>query len=88
MNILRYIYNGKTSYFGEKRSESPEYNEVIKRVSDAEEKLLQTYPEIYELFEEYRVLVGEFESVIEYEKFELGFRSGVQFMLEMMKPLE
>ncbi len=88
MDLLKELYHGRVSSFGEIRIQTPEYEKAVRKMIKIEEELTRQHPEIHELFEEYRTAMGEVTDIAEYEKFALGFRTGVLLMLELLKPLE
>ena len=52
MDLLKEMYHGRVSSFAEIRIRTPEYEKAVKRMIETEEKLVETYPEIKELFED------------------------------------
>ena len=55
---------------------------------EVEADILKAFPEIKELLEEYQSTDSDLIRISNRSDFRMGVRFGVQFMLEMMKPLE
>lgn len=88
MGILKDMYSGKSGYFGENRIDTPEYIKCISRVSELEAELLNKYPDMSDLLNQFQNMLCEANSIAEYEMFAAGFRSGAQLMLEMLGTAE
>ena len=87
MSLLKDLYNGDQQPFGEFNMKSNEFSKAVGKSSRAETRLLEQFPEITELFEEYMTLHVQVSEICTYQAFETGFRAGAQLMLEMLKPL-
>lgn len=88
MGILKDMYNGDQHPFGEFNIRSKEYSQAVEKVSKAEARLLEQFPDISTLFEEYMSLHVEVSEICTYHAFETGFRAGAQLMLEMLRPVD
>lgn len=86
MGILKDMYSGKSGYFGENRINTPEYIKCLSKLTELEAELLNRYPDITDLLNQFQNIQSEANSIAEYEMFAAGFRSGAQLMLEMLRP--
>lgn len=86
-DIIRELYYGDIT-LGEMLIKTKEFNAKRKKIVTAEEKLLEKFPEIRDAIEDYLFERAGMDTVSEYQQFLLGFRTGAQLMLEMLKPLE
>lgn len=86
MGILKYMYSGKSGYFGENRIDTPEYIKCLSKLTELEAELLNRYPYITDLLNQFQNIQSEANSIAEYEMFAAGFRLGAQLMLEMLRP--
>ncbi len=85
MGILKDMYSGKSGYFGENRIDTPEYIKCLSKLTELEAELLNRYPDITDLLNQFQNIQSEANSIAEYEMFATGFRSGAQLMLEMLR---
>ena len=85
MDLLKDLYYGRINSFEEMYTQSPEYEKAVKKMIEKEEKLREQCPDCQALFEEYRIAINTATDIAEYEKFALGFRTGMLLMLELLK---
>lgn len=86
-DIIKELYYGDI-ILGDLTVQTKEYPKKRKEIVKAEEKLLEKFPEHRELLEDYFLERAGLESISEYQQFLLGFRTGAQLILEMLKPLK
>ena len=86
-DIIRELYYGDI-ILSETLVKTKEFTEKRKEIIKIEEKLKEKFPESREMLEDYFYERAGIDTVSEYQQFLLGFRTGAQLMLEMLKPLE
>ena len=84
-NIIKKLYDRQAFSSGKVTIEKEQYNIALGRMDKAEAELLETYPEIGELFTAYQSAQLNLSEIIAYQEFVTGFRAGAQLMQEMLK---
>ena len=87
-SIIEGMYHGTFRPLGEVHMQSAERTERIKKILNAGQDFVEQFPECRTAFEKYLAECAEFDSADAYEQFLLGFRTGAQLMLEMLRPIE
>lgn len=88
MSIIEKMYNGDLFPVGTYSHDSKEYKKAMDSLVAAETELLNTYPQIRELFDKYQSAQIEFISINNRQEFVNGFRIGGQMVLEMLRPIK
>ncbi|MCM1167207.1 MAG: hypothetical protein NC299_17595 [Lachnospiraceae bacterium] len=87
MNILEGLFFGSQAPFDEVDVNCSEYYRAGDKVEQVKAKILERYPELAQLMEEYHNAQMEQASLGTYHHFSVGVRVGAQLMLEMLKEL-
>lgn len=87
MSILEGLFFGSQIPFDEVSMDCPEYFKVGKEVEKCKAKILELHPDLKQLMEELENAQMEQTELVRFHEFSVGFRSGAQLMLEMMKEL-
>ena len=88
MNIIEEMYNGDLFPIGTYSNSSNEYKKAMDPLIAAETELLNTYPQIRELFDKYQSAQIELISINNRQEFVNGFRIGGQVVMEMLRSIE
>ena len=88
MNIIEEMYNGDLFPVGTYSNSCEEYKKAMDSLVAAETELLNTYPQIRELFDKYQSAQFELISINNRQEFVNGFRIGGQMVMEMLRPIE
>ncbi len=88
MNIIEKMYNGDLFPIGTYSNSSKEYKKAMDALVAAETELLNTYPQIRELFDKYQSVQFELISINNRQEFVNGFRIGGQMVMEMLRTIE
>ena len=87
MSIIEEMYNGDLFPIGTYSNSSKEYKKAMDSLVAAETELLNTYPQIRELFDKYQSAQIELISINNRQEFVNGFRIGGQMVMEMLRPV-
>ena len=87
-DLLDKLYDYDLFHLTANYSKDEEYRAALERQVEVEADILKAFPEIKELLEEYQSTDSDLIRISNRSDFRMGVRFGVQFMLEMMKPLE
>ena len=87
-DIIKKLYDRQAFSSGKVTIEKEQYNTALDKMDKAETELLETYPEIKELFTIYQSAQLNLSEIIAYQEFVTGFRAGSQLMQEMMKSID
>ena len=85
MNIIEEMYNGDLFPIGTYCNSSKEYKKAMDKLVAAETELLNSYPQIRELFDKYQSAQIELVSINNRQEFVNGFRIGGQMVMEIIK---
>ena len=88
MNIIEEMYNGDLFPVGTYSNSSKGYKKAMDSLVAAETELLNTYPQIRELFDKYQSAQIELISINNRQEFVNGFRIGGQVVMEMLRSIE
>ena len=88
MDLLELMYNGKFPPFYALNLWNEEYAKLVSEYAETENKIIETCPEVKELFEHYQEIQSKINTIMQYREFRNGFRIGAQLMEEMKKPLD
>ena len=81
MNIIEEMYNGDLFPIGTYSNTSMEYKKAMDTLVAAETELLNTYPQIRELFDRYQSAQIELISINNRQEFVNGFKMGAKLIL-------
>ena len=84
-NIIEEMYNGDLFPSGKLNPDDNEYSKALDSLVEAENALLEAYPEIRELFTAYQIAIINISNRMEFVN---GFKIGAQIALEMTKPIK
>ena len=87
-NIIEEMYNGDLFPSGKLNPDDNEYSKALDSLVEAENALLEAYPEIRELFTAYQNAQIAIINISNRIKFVNGFKVGSQIALEMTKPIK
>ena len=87
MSILEGLFFGSQVPFDEVDMNCPEYYRAGDKVDEFKAKILEQYPDLEQLMEEYSNAQMEQTELGRFHEFSVGVRVGAQLMLEMMKEL-
>lgn len=85
MNILEGLFFGSQVPFDEVDMNRSEYYRAGDKVTKYKTEILERYPELWQLMEEYENAQMEQTEIGRFHEFSVGFRVGAQLMLEMLK---
>ena len=85
MNIIEEMYNGDLFPIRMYCHNSEEYRKAMNDLVSAEKELLNTYPQIRELFDKYQDAQIALISINNRQEFVSGFRIGAKIILEIAK---
>ena len=87
MNILEGLFFGSQVPFDEVDMNCPEYYQAGDKVDKCKAKILECYPDLVQLMEEYETAQMEQTELGRFHEFSVGVRVGAQLMIEMLKEL-
>ena len=87
MNILEGLFFGSQVPFDEVDMNCPEYYQAGDKVDKCKAKILERYPDLVQLMEEYETTQMEQSELGRFHEFSVGVRVGAQLMIEMLKEL-
>ncbi len=87
MNILEGLFFGTQIPFDEVDMNCPEYYQAGYKVDKCKAKILERYPDLVQLMEEYETAQMEQNELGRFHEFSVGVRVGAQLMIEMLKEL-
>ncbi len=87
-SIIDLIYDNDIFRFTDKSSLSVEYKSAVDKLCEVERKLLESFPECAEIYDEYQDAQIDVTSLAARSEFTKGMRVGAQLMLELIKPLK
>ena len=87
MSILEGLFFGSQVPFDEVDMNCPEYYRAGDKVSKYKKEILERYPDLWQLMEEYETAQMEQNELGRFHEFSVGVRVGAQLMLEMLKEL-
>ena len=85
-NIIDELYD--QDLFRSFKIRSEEYKAALNQLVKLEVEMLNTYPEIKELLEDYQSAESELTRLSNRSEFRLGVKLGAQLVLEMMRPIK
>ena len=85
-NIIDELYD--QDLFRSFKIRSEEYKAALNQLVKLEAEMLNTYPEIKELLEDYQSAESELTRLSNRSDFRLGVKLGAQLVLEMMRPIK
>lgn len=88
MNIIEEMYNGDLFPIRMYSHNSNEYRKAMDDLVSAEKELLNTYPQIKELFDKYQDAQIALISINNRQEFVSGFRIGAKMMIELIKDID
>ncbi len=88
MNVIEELYYSDVFHIFRTDPMDDEYHRLMKDIINAEEDLINTFPDALELFTKYQDTSGAIDSLCRRHDFVSGFRLGAQFVLEMLKPVK
>lgn len=88
MNIIEKMYDGDLFPIGTYDHRGKEYMKAMDDLISAETELLNTYPQIKELFNKYQDAQIALISINNRQEFVNWFRIGAQMAMEMIKPIK
>ena len=88
MNVIEELYYSDVFHIFRTDPMDDEYHRLMKDIINAEENLINTFPDALELFTKYQDTSGAIDSLCRRHDFVSGFRLGAQFVLEMLKPVK
>ena len=68
-------------------NEDKEYQSTLDRLITLEAKLLKSYPDCKDIFEEFQTADGDLHSITNRTEFRKSFRIEAQLVLEIIKPI-
>lgn len=87
MSILEGLFFGSQVPFDEADVNCPEYYRAGDKVDEIKAKILERYPNLEQLMEEYANAQMEQTELGRFHEFSVGVRVGAQLMIEMLKEL-
>ena len=87
MNILEGLFFGSQRPFDEVDMNCPEYYRAGDKVDKIKAEILEKYPDLEQLMEEYATAQMEQTELGRFHEFSVGVRVGAQLMIEMLKEL-
>ena len=87
-SIIDLIYDNDIFRFTDKSSLSVEYKSAVDKLCEVERKLLESFPECAQIYDEYQDAQIDVTSLAARSEFTKGKRVGAQLMLELIKPLK
>lgn len=87
MSILEGLFFGSQVPFDEVSMDYPDYYQAGDKADKVKAEILERYPELVNLVEEYENVQMEQNELGRFHEFSVGVRVGAQLMLEMMKEL-
>lgn len=87
MSILEGLFFGTQVPFDEVDMNCPEYYRAGDKVDKIKEEILEKYPDLEQLMEEYATAQMEQTELGRFHEFSVGVRVGAQLMIEMLKEL-
>ena len=85
-NIIDELYD--QDLFRSFKIRSEEYKAALNHLVKLESEMLNTYPEIKELLDDYQSAESELTRLSNRSDFRLGVKLGAKLVLEMIKPIE
>lgn len=86
-NIVDINYDSNLLHMSDASDVGQEYNDAMKRLCIIEKKMLEPYPEIKDVFDEYQSATIDLACPSNRHEFAKGMRAGAQIILEIIKPL-
>ncbi len=87
MSILEGLFFGSQVPFDEVDMSCPEYYRAGDKVDKIKAEILEKYPDLEQLMEEYANAQMEQTELGRFHEFSVGVRVGAQLMIEMLKEL-
>ncbi len=87
MSILEGLFFGSQRPFDEVDMNCPEYYRAGDKVDNIKAEILEKYPDLAQLMEEYEAAQMEQSELGRFHEFSVGVRVGAQLMIEMLKEL-
>lgn len=87
MSILEGLFFGSQVPFDEVCMDYPDYYKAGDKVDKVKAEILEQYPDLANLMEEYENAQMEQTELGRFHEFSVGVRVGAQLMLEMLKKL-
>ncbi len=85
MSILEGLFFGSQVPFDEVSMNYPDYYKAGDKADKVKEKILEQYPDLVNLMDEYENAQMEQNKFGRFHEFSVGVRVGAQLMLEMLK---
>lgn len=87
-SLIERLYYGYIPPFWELDARTAEYDEKTEEILAIWEDILEKYPDVEPLLEQYRTAHYEAADIMCFQQFLLGMRTGAQLVLELMQPVE
>ena len=87
-NIIEELYDSDLFHLTELETVSKEYKSVLDKLIKTEAKITESFPQCKSLFEEYQTANIALHNLSNRNEFVVGFRTGAQIVLEMLKPIK
>ena len=87
-SIIKSLYFGDILPFWEIENRTNEYDDKTREIQKNWEEILEKYPGVEPMLEQYRTAHYESENIMGYQQFLLGMKIGAQLMLELLQPVE
>lgn len=87
-SIIDLIYDNGIFRNTDKNSLSAEYKSAVDRLCEVERKLLESFPDCAEIYDEYQNAQIDVTSLAARSEFAKGMRVGAQLIIELIKPLK
>jgi len=87
-NLIKKMHDGELFPMHTIASQDKEYKDVLDRVCELEQKILDTYPDITELLNEFQSAQFELEKMNATQEFTDGFKVGAKLMMEILNSIK
>ena len=87
-NIIAELYDSDLFHLTELETVSEEYKSVLDKLIKTETEITENIPQCKSLFEEYQTVNIALHNLSNRNEFVVGFRTGAQIVLEMLKPIK
>lgn len=87
-NLIKKMHDGELFPMHTIASQDKEYKDALDRVCELEQKILDTYPDIAELLNEFQSAQFELEKMNTTQEFVDGFKVGARMIIEILNSIE
>jgi len=87
-NLIKKMHDGELFPMHTIASQDKEYKDALNKVCELEQKILDTYPDIAELLNEFQSAQFELEKMNATQEFADGFKVGAKLMMEIFNSTE